>query len=134
MIEAYSRNIDVAADAAIPFNNIVIRKGCTATLAAPASIQLNKAGIYMVAVDASIIPDATGDVSIQLSKNGILQPQAFAIEDGTAAETTALSFTTLVQVQQNNTCSCITAPTTIQVINSAAGTFEIANITVTKIC
>jgi hypothetical protein len=134
MLEAYSRNIDVAADAAIPFNNIVIRKGCTAILSAPASIQLNKAGVYMIAVDASIVPEATGDVSIQLSKNGILQPQAYSIEDGTADETTALSFTTLVQVQGNNTCACNTSPTIVQVINGTAGTFDIASVTVTKIC
>ena len=134
MLEAYSRDVTVAAETAIPFNNIVIRKGCTAILAAPASIQLNKAGVYMIAVDGSITPDATGDVSIQLSKNGVLQPQGYSIADGTEAETSSLSFTTLVQVQQNNTCSCISSPTTIQVINGTAGTYTIASITVTKIC
>ena len=134
MIQAYSTNITVGADTAIPFNNVTLKKGCSAVQAGPATFQLNKAGIYMVSCDASLAPTAAGEVSIQLSKNGILQPEAIAIEQGTAATPTNMSFCTLVQVQENNTCSCCTSPTNIQVINSAAGDFPIANIVITKLC
>ena len=38
MLEAYSTNIAVATNSAIPFNNVTIEKGCTAKLAAAATI------------------------------------------------------------------------------------------------
>lgn len=134
MIQAYSRNITVEADTAIPFNNVTLKKGCSAVQSGPATFQLNKAGIYMVSCNASLTPTAAGEVSIQLSKNGILQPEAISIEQGTADAPTSMSFCTLVQVQENNTCSCCTSPTNIQIINSAAGVFPIANIVITKLC
>ena len=81
-----------------------------------------------------IEPAAAGEVSIQLSKNGILQPQAQAIETGALDSVTNLKFETLVQVKENNTCSCCTSPTTIQVINGTEGTYSNINIVVTKIC
>ena len=134
MLEIYSTNIEVAANTAIPFNNVSIKKGCTAELSGPATIQFNKAGVYMVSCDASLEPAAAGDVSIQLSKNGVLQSQALAIETGVTGDITNLSFDTLVQVKENNTCNCCTTPTTVQIINGSEATFSIANVVVTKIC
>ena len=135
MLEGYSTNITVATDTAIPFNNVTIEKGVTAKLAAPATIELNKAGVYMVSVDAAGTATTAGDVSIQLSKDGILQPQAQSISTGTTTGVESLSFTTLVQVSQNNTCSCCTSPTIIRVINTGVPTtYNIANIVVTKVC
>ena len=134
MIQSYSTNLTVDANTAIPFNNVAIKKGCSAEMAGAAAIELNKAGIYMVSVDGSITPAAAGEVSIQLSKNGILQPQAQAIETGALDSVTNLKFETLVQVKENNTCSCCTSPTTIQVINGAEGTYSNINIVVTKLC
>lgn len=134
MIQGYSTDITVNANTAIPFNNVAIQKGCSAEMAGAATIHLNKTGIYMVSVDGSIEPAAAGEVSIQLSKNGVLQPQAQAIETGAADSITNLKFTSLVQVKENNTCSCCTSPTTIQVINSAEGTYSNINIVVTKVC
>lgn len=134
MIQSYSTNLTVDANTAIPFNNVAIKKGCSAEMAGAAAIELNKAGIYMVSVDGSITPAAAGEVSIQLSKNGILQPQAQAIATGALDSVTNLKFETLVQVKENNTCSCCTSPTTIQVINGAEGTYSNINIVITKLC
>ena len=134
MLEAYSTNITVNEGEAIPFNNLVIKKGCTAELSAPATIQFNKAGVYMVSCNASVEPAAAGEVSIQLRKNGILQPQAISTETGEVDSITDLGFTTLVQVKEDNTCNCCTSPTTIQIVNGAEASFTIANIVVTKIC
>lgn len=122
MLEAYSLNVTVDANSAIPFNNVSLSKGCTAVLASPATIQLNKCGVYMVAVDVS-----TADtVTVQLFKDDVAQPQA--LSTGTSP-----SFTTLVQVDHNN-CSCAcSSPTLIQVKTTAATTFTDANIVVTKI-
>lgn len=135
MLKLYSLNVDVAQNGSIPFNNISIGKGTSAVLSAPGTVQFNKSGVYMVAVNASITPAAAGDVSIQLAKNGMLDQGAFSVATAAADTTTALSFTTLVQVRDNNTCCCNTSPTTIQLLNTGqAGTFPIVSMTVTKIC
>ncbi len=135
MLELYSLNVDVAQNGSIPLNNIKIAKGLTAIHSAPATVQLNKSGVYMVSVSASITPAAAGDVSIQLAKNDVLQLGAFSTATGAAAQTTALSFETLVQVRDNNTCCCNTSPTTLQLINTGqAGTFPVVRMVITKIC
>lgn len=123
MLEAYSLNIDVAADTAIPFNNVSIEKGCTAVLSSPATIQLNKCGVYAVSVDAS----TSASTTVQLYKDGVAQPQA---------QSTGItpSFYTLVQVDKNNTCCACTSPVTLQVLNTTAATFTNANVAVTKLC
>ena len=134
MLQAYSTDITVGANAAIPFNNVSLVKGRTAVLSAPSSIQLNKAGIYYITVNGSITPDADGDVSIQLTKNGIPQPQAISTGTGATGSATALAFSTFVQVSENNTCACYSSPTVINILNSSAGTFSNVNVTVSKIC
>ena len=135
MIDLYSLNIQVAQNGSIPLNNINIIKGISASHSAPATIELNKSGIYMVSVDASITPAAAGDVSIQLAKNGILDQGAYSIATGAADDTVTLGFSSLVQVKENNTCCCNTSPPTLQLINTGqAGTFPIVKMVVTKIC
>ena len=125
MLEIYSLNLEVEAETAIPLNNVSIQKGCTAVSSAPATIALNKAGVYMVSVNASTTDTAT----IQLYKDGIPQPQA----QNTGG---AVSFTTLVQVPTSNTNCCNTSPTFLQVFNAGdtAVTFDNVNVCVTKIC
>ena len=122
MLEAYSVNVAVGANANIPFNSTTIQKGCTAVKTGVDTINLNKCGVYMVAVDASTATSTT----IQLVKDGVLQPQA---------QSTGLSpsFITLVQVSENNSCCPCSSPTVIQVRNTVAGTFTDANIVVTKV-
>ena len=122
MIEAYSVNVAVGADTNIPFNSTSMSKGCTAVKTGPDTFELNKCGVYMVSVDCSTGTSTT----IQLVKDGVLQPQA---------QSTGLtpSFVTLVQVPNNNTCCPCSSPTVIQVHNTTAGTFTDANIVITKI-
>lgn len=136
MLELYSLNVDVDQNGSIPFYNADLAKGCTAVLTAPGTVQFNKSGVYMVDVSASIEPAAAGQVSIQLSKNGILETGSFSEATGAAAQTTSLGFTSLVQVSRNNEpCNCTVNPTTIQLINTGeAGTFSIVRMVVTKIC
>ena len=122
MLEAYSTNVEVGADAPIPFQNVTLKKGCTAELSGAGTIQLNKCGIYMVSVDST----AGASTTIQLYKDGIAQPQA-------QSTGTTLGFSTLVQVQNNNCgCAC-SSPTTLQFINETAATFDSCNIVVTKL-
>lgn len=123
MLEAYSVNVAVEADSAIPFNSVSIEKGCTARLTSPTTIELNKCGVYMVSVDAS----SAASTTIQLTKDSILQPQA-------QSTGTSPSFVTLVQVGRNNTCCACSSPVILQVMNTTAATFTNVNIVVTKIC
>ena len=125
MLEAYSTDIEVASGAAIPFNSTSLLKGCTATHPSPDTINLNKCGVYMVSVDASV--DAS--TIIQLFKDGVEQPQA------QATGSTSPSFLTLVQVDHNNSCCACDSPVSLQVKNMSAdaATFTNCNICVTKV-
>lgn len=124
MLEAYSLNVAVDADIAVPFNSVTIEKGCTAVLTSPSTIALNKCGVYMISVDASSALSTT----IQLFKDGVAQAQAQA---------TGLtpSFETLVQVDRNN-CGCPCASPVIVTIKNtgeASATFDNINVVVTKV-
>ena len=123
MLEAYSVNVAVTANTAIPFNATSIEKGCTARLTSPTTIELNKCGVYMVACDAS----AAAATTIQLSKDGVLQPQA---------QSTGItpSFVTLVQVPNNNTCCACSSPVTLNILNTTEATFTDVNVVITKVC
>lgn len=122
MIEAYSTNIDVTADSAIPFNSTSVIKGCTVTHPSADTVNLNKCGVYMVSVDAS----STDAFTIQLYKDGVAQPQAQSTGGSTG-------FKTLVQVDKNNTCCACTSPVSLQVMCDTATTLINANICVTKV-
>lgn len=76
----------------------------------------------MVEVDVS----AAVSTTIQLYKDGVAQPQA-------QSTGTTPSFTTLVQVDKNNTCCPCSSPVSIQIMNTEATTFTDANIVITKV-
>ena len=123
MLEAYSTNVTVEALSPIPFNSTNVIKGCTATHPSADTFNLNKCGVYMVSLDASA-EDAT---TVQLVKNGVIQPQA----QGTGE---AISFSTLVQVDSNNNpCCACSSPVSLQITSDTATTFTNCNIVITKI-
>ena len=124
MLEVYSLNQTVGSLDPIPFTNVTLKKGCTAELSGTTAIQLNKCGVYMIAVDTSSATATT----IELYKNGVAQEQA-------QSTGTSPNFTTLVQVSENNTCCPCSSPTTIQILNAtdAEATFTNANVVVTKV-
>lgn len=137
MLETYSQNITVQQNTAIPFNNVSIEKGCTATKTATNTIALNKCGVYIVEFDAVASTTGTaGNIVVQMSKNNILQPQALTATASTAAtDVQALGFKTLVQVQNNNSNCCCSSPTVLRFENTGiAATYVQANVVVTKIC
>ena len=128
MLQVYSNNLTFVDEAAAPLNNVAIQKGCTAVLGAPATIELNKAGVYMVCCDVAA---TAGTGTVQMYKDGVAQPFAKAIIDADSG-----SFTTLVQVKENNcNCCCLTSATTLQfIVDSTADITGDINVTVTKIC
>ena len=128
MIEVYSNNVSVDAGAAVPLNNEVLRKGCTATKSGN-TINLNRSGVYQV--NCSCTASAAG--TLQLQRNNVLQPQAQL--DMTNSR--AASFSALVQVSHNNCpCDCNTAPVSLNVVNTGTEAVPITtfNLTVTKLC
>lgn len=123
MIQAYSNSVSVSAMQAIPFNNVSLLKGCTATQAGPTTFALNKCGIYSVSVCVS----AAATETIQLYKDGVAAPEA---------RSTGITpgFVTYVQVDHDNDpCSACSSPTTIQVMSVTAGTLSDASIAISKI-
>jgi hypothetical protein len=138
MLETYSQNVSVTTNTAIPLNSVPLQKGCTAVRTGTTSIQLNKCGVYMVGFDATatISGTATGNITVQMMKNGTLQPQALTTTSSTSAtDLESISFNTLVQVSESNSCKCCDSPTVISFINTGVGaTFTQVNVTVTKIC
>ena len=136
MLQVYSDNLAVAANTAFPFNNEVVDKGCAEALSAPATIQLNKAGIYLVEMDGFATPDAVTEVSVQLMVNGVLQPQAItSFVPATVTDTRTFGFKTFVRALENNCqCNCLTSPTTLQFINGDTAVSDAhINVVVTKI-
>ena len=136
MIETYSQNITVAADTAIPLNSVALLKGTSVTKSGATTLQFNCRGIYELTVSASAAADTVGNISIQLEKDGVLQPQA--ISTVTAANINSLyslGFTTLVQVSHDNGPCCCTSPTNVDIVNTGEpATFDIIDVVVTKIC
>lgn len=136
MLQVYSSNLTVDANAVFPFNNVAIDKGCGEALSAPATIQLNKQGIYLVEMDGFATPDAATAVTVQLMVNGVLQPQAISsFVPATVTDTRTFGFKTFVRVLENNCqCNCLTSPTTLQFINgNTALTDAHINVVITKI-
>lgn len=136
MLQVYSSNLAVDANAMFPFNNVVIDKGCCENLSAPATIQLNQRGIYLVEMDGFATPDAVTEVTIQLMVNGVLQPQAITSFVPTAVtDERTFGFKTFVRVLENNcNCNVLTSPTTLQFVNGATALSDVhINVVVTKI-
>ena len=135
MLQCYSIGQAFATGAAIPFNNIAVEKGKTAVLAAPATIELNKKGVYEVCVDGVVTTATTADsASVQLTKNGIPLAGAQSSFETAVSAPAPFSFCTLIQVSEDNTCCCITSPTTLQVVYTGDATTGNINVVVTKIC
>lgn len=135
MVQASSSNLNVPANSIYPLNNVVIQKGCSAQQLGAGTIQLNQRGIYAVHCDGFATPAAATLVSTQLYVNGVARPDAISGFTGVADTQDTFGFEALVQVSENNTNCCCTAPTNLYFMN---GITEVTgahiNIVVTKIC
>ena len=136
MLQVYSDNLAVTANTVFPFNNVVVDKGCAENLSAPATIQLNQRGVYLVEMDGFATPEAATAVSVQLYVNGIPQPQAIStFVPASVTDTRTFGFKTFVRVLENNcNCNCLTSPTTLQFMNGETEVSEAhINVVITKI-
>lgn len=136
MLQIYSSNLTVDANSVFQFNNVALDKGCSESLSAPSTVQLNKRGIYLVEMDGFATPDAATEVSVQLLVNGVAQPQAIStFVPAAVTDTRTFGFKTFVRVLENNcNCNCLTSPTTLQFQNGeTALTDAHINVVITKI-
>jgi len=136
MLQAYSSNLTLTANTPIPFNNVVIDKGNSVKLVAPATVEIEQRGVYLVKVDGFGTGSAAGDETIQLYVNGVAQPQAQSQFTTAAGDIFNFEFNTLIQVKSNNcNCNCYTSPTILQVyVGDQDLTEGFANILVSKLC
>lgn len=136
MLQVYSDNLSIQANTAFSFNNVVVDKGCAENLSAPATIQLNQRGVYLVEMDGYATPEAATAVSVQLYVNGVAQPQAISsFVPASVTDTRTFGFKTFVRVLENNcNCNCLTSPTTLQFMNGETEVSEAhINVVITKI-
>ena len=136
MIQGYSTNLEVAAGAMYPINNITLKKGCSVIQSAPATFQLNQRGIYLVHYDGYAAATVGGTVSTQLYINGVAQPEAVStFEAADVADANSLQFETLVQVVNNNcNCNLTSSPTVLQFSNNGVAVDDAhINVVITKL-
>ena len=136
MLQVYSDNLAVAANTVYPFNNVVIDKGNAESLSAPATIQLNQRGVYLVEMDGYATPDAATQVDVQLIVNGVAQPQAISsFIPASITDARTFGFKTFVRVTENNCpCNCVASPTTLQFMNGDTAVSDAhINVVITKI-
>ena len=136
MLELYSKNVTAAANGLIPLTTVALLKGASTQPLGASTIQFNKCGIYEVSVSGSVIGSAAGEIVVQLEKNGVAQPQAVSLI--TAADATSqipFSFTTLVQVPDNNNINCpCSTTTTIDLRNAGIeATYSTIDVTAVRI-
>ncbi len=138
MIQVYSDGLTVAPGATIPLNSIVYFKGNSATHSAPATVELNQRGVYLVTVDAYGAPTEEGEFGVQVVVNGV--PRLDAISQTTvsaAGDFGAVSTHAIVTVAQSDCpCNCTSAPTTVSLINPTEVEAASAhyNVIVSKLC
>jgi hypothetical protein len=124
MLKAYSTNVSVEENSAVPFNSVGLLKGTSSQLVGASTIQLNKCGIYEISVSATVTAEAAGEITLQMTRDGVTQISD--ITETTAADTTSLhsiGFTTLVQVDRNNNINCAcSSPVNLTFLNTGVAT------------
>lgn len=139
-IEAYSTDVAVLTNNAIPFNINKLTKGCAVKQTSPFSFALNECGLYRVLVSVSgAVTTTAGNIVVELMKDGVLQADSIQqAYSGTAlTDDVNIVLDTFVQSVKNNTNCCCDSPTNIQIVlnsESEDATFENTHITIEKVC
>lgn len=122
----------VVADGFITYTATNVKQGCGIKFNEGSNtVSLKANGIYLVEVNADVIPTNAGIISIQLLKNSVLVPGAKATVAGVASSTASLSFTTLIKVPCS--CNCVDNTANLQVQLTALANVTNASITVVRV-
>lgn len=137
LLNAYSNATQtVNANGKVTFDSVNVSNGCSIDFdAGTSTATLQKPGVYMVTVDASVSDNGTqGTIGLQINRNGT------GINGATSKTTTTasanlypLSVTTLVKVLPS--CCAIDNTTTVSVSNIGLGAiYSNVNLTIIKLC
>ena len=95
------------------------------------TISLKGNGIYLVEVNADVVPTNAELISMQLLKNNVVVPAAKATVTGVASSTSSLSFSTLIKVPCS--CNCVDNKANLQVQLTALANVTNASIVVVRV-
>lgn len=123
----------LAADGYVDFETNRLQTGCSIQhVAGSNTVNLINHGLYMVSVNADIVPATAEPITLQLLNNGETVPGAEATITGVAADSAHVAFTTLIRVLKS--CPCvIDNRASLQVQLTEAGTISNANIVAVKL-
>lgn len=123
----------LADDGYVNFDTNRLQTGCSIQhVAGSNTINLINHGLYMVSVNADVVPAAAEPITLQLLNNGEVVPGAEATITGVAADSAHVAFTTLIRVLKS--CPCVIDNRAIlQVQLTEAGTISNANIVAVKL-
>ena len=122
----------VVANGFIAYTATNVKQGCGIKFNDGSNtISLKGNGIYLVEVNADVVPTNAGLISMQLLKNNVVVPAAKATVTGVASSTSSLSFSTLIKVPCS--CNCVDNTANLQVQLTALANVTNASIVVVRI-
>ena len=122
----------VVANGFIAYTATNVKQGCGIKFNDGSNtISLKGNGIYLVEVNADVVPTNAELISMQLLKNNVVVPAAKATVTGVASSTSSLSFSTLIKVSCS--CNCVDNTATLQVQLTALANVTNASIVVVRI-
>ena len=122
----------VVANGFIAYTATNVKQGCGIRyIDGSNTISLKDNGIYLVEVNADVVPTNAELISMQLLKNNVVVPAAKATVTGVASSTSSLSFSTLIKVPCS--CNCVDNTANLQVQLTALANVTNASIVVVRI-
>lgn len=122
----------VVANGFIAYTATNVKQGCGIRYNDGSNtISLKGNGIYLVEVNADVVPTNAELISMQLLKNNVVVPAAKATVTGVASSTSSLSFSTLIKVPCS--CNCVDNTANLQVQLTALANVTNASIVVVRI-
>ena len=122
----------VVANGFIAYTATNVKQGCGISYNDGSNtISLKGNGIYLVEVNADVVPTNAELISMQLLKNNVVVPAAKATVTGVASSTSSLSFSTLIKVPCS--CNCVDNTANLQVQLTALANVTNASIVVVRV-
>lgn len=122
----------VVANGFIAYTATNVKQGCGIRFNDGSNtISLKGNGIYLVEVNADVVPTNAELISMQLLKNNVVVPAAKATVTGVASSTSSLSFSTLIKVPCS--CNCVDNTANLQVQLTALANVTNASIVVVRV-
>ena len=136
MISAYNSTTQtLAVGASYTFDTNRIATGCTVGhVAGTPAFVLTKPGYYYVSFNTTFTSEITGDVTVQLLKDGVAVPGATGTQTiATAGDISSVAFATIVRVL-SSCCAIDNTATLTFTVDGIAIDATVAAVNITKLC